>query len=1263
MSTGKDLGVDAPSASSAEQSPLDNAAVRGNPYVGPRSFRTGEKLFGRGRETDELVDLLIAERIVLMSSPSGAGKTSLINAAIIPQMRAHGFKVYGPIRVGWSPTSDVEVPAGANRFVLSLLLSLEESRLSLAGARSTKRDLPIDSLARMTFSQYLDSLEGTDAASDSVLFVFDQFEEIQTIGPSQHAARLEFFEQVGQALRKRSRWSLFAMREEYVAALQPYGRAIPTRLATSFRLELLSNTAASEAIGGPAREAGIAFEAEAGDELVRYLSTVRVLQSDGTMAEAPGNTVEPVQLQVVCRRLWETLPSEAATIDLGHVRSVGNLDSALVDYYEAVAADAGRVVAGGERAVREWVEKSLITSSGIRGEIMQEPHATAGLENDAIRKLVDNYLVREDKRRGNTWYELAHDSLIKPIGTSNADWLDKHLHPMQRQAKLWEREGRPDRLLMRGRPLRDAESWASQHGAVLLPVEADLLIRSAKRRRFDRAASAVLALFIVGLTSLTAFSVISWQKAVREHNRADAELRNSQTTQSLMLADRANGALAEGDSVTAMLLGLAGMPVPRAAPQSPGDRPYVPQAELSDYQAYIATHESFVLTDSESGTRNNPVNTVAISADGRRIVTGANDAVRIWDVATQSRVQVIKTDSPVRHIGINLDGTLVVAASDDDVIHRWDAKTGAEIVPSLRDTGPVKDLAMGPDGRHFVTGAGNVVRLWNIATGEHKAMQSDASLGAILSVALSEDGRRIVAGTSGEPVSKAYVWDTASGKVVAVLPDPTIPRSVAINADGSRVMTNADYPWAANIWIVDQNKIVFRQTVLNDKENEVVGVAYGQKHDLFATASGKAVHVFRSTETPSIPMLLRGHTRLVTSVTFTPDAAGIITRSDDGTARLWQLEPKSRIVSYKPTLGRAVVSSLVYDTDGKLFIGLVEGSNAHIRDGHTAKPIGDLTVPSAHLAGVALSPTATRVIAWSDGVAVVSDLSGDHKVNLPVTKGQVSRAVFSPDGTLVATGGDENDRTIRLWDATTGQPRFKSIKVPVGRVASLLITPGNEKVVTGSGTTVRVWDVTTGEQIKPLSHAGSILCLAVSADGKRLISGSRDRTAVVWNLTTYEKVATLAGHPGSVSSVAISNDGSRALTGTEDALRLWDASTGNMVGALNVPDNIGAIALSQRDGEATAVLAEKGLQQFPFFPHWTSLVHRAEQAAPRCLTPEQLEAFHLPLDPPRWCITGADHQGEADKSKWTPIWPYQSNSWRDWQAALDDGQRLPRPKP
>lgn len=81
---------------------------------------------------------------------------------------------------------------------------------------------------------------------------------------------------------------------------------------------------------------------------------------------------------------------------------------------------------------------------------MQTPTTSGGLDNRAIASLVDGYLVREERRRDNAWYELAHDRLIQVVKSSNGIWFEKNLHPMQWQVELSEQEGRPDRLLFGG---------------------------------------------------------------------------------------------------------------------------------------------------------------------------------------------------------------------------------------------------------------------------------------------------------------------------------------------------------------------------------------------------------------------------------------------------------------------------------------------------------------------------------------------------------------------------------------------------------------------------------------------------------------------------------------------------------------------------------------------------------------------------------------------------------------------------------------------
>src|SRR4249920_930413 len=97
-----------------------------NPYVGPASFPPDKPLYGRDREKADLLDLLIAKRIVLLYSPSGAGKTSLIQAALIPDLKKAAFDVLPVIRLNHAPDPAPGVPRAGNRYLNSVLVSLEE---------------------------------------------------------------------------------------------------------------------------------------------------------------------------------------------------------------------------------------------------------------------------------------------------------------------------------------------------------------------------------------------------------------------------------------------------------------------------------------------------------------------------------------------------------------------------------------------------------------------------------------------------------------------------------------------------------------------------------------------------------------------------------------------------------------------------------------------------------------------------------------------------------------------------------------------------------------------------------------------------------------------------------------------------------------------------------------------------------------------------------------------------------------------------------
>ena len=159
-----------------------------NPYVGLRAFRRGETLYGRDREANNLLDLLIAERTVLLHAPSGAGKTSLVEAKLTPLLAEEGLKVKPLIRVNTPLPATAAGLKAANRYIFSTLSSLEQE-YALA-----QRAAPED-LARIGLEHYF-GLSGTGEREDLVL-VFDQFEEVLTADETDLAAKKEFFVSVG----------------------------------------------------------------------------------------------------------------------------------------------------------------------------------------------------------------------------------------------------------------------------------------------------------------------------------------------------------------------------------------------------------------------------------------------------------------------------------------------------------------------------------------------------------------------------------------------------------------------------------------------------------------------------------------------------------------------------------------------------------------------------------------------------------------------------------------------------------------------------------------------------------------------------------------------------------------------------------------------------------------------------------------------------------------------------------------------------------
>ncbi len=388
-----------------------------NPYVGPRPFRPGEAFYGRDRELSQLIDLLFADGFVLLQAPSGAGKTSLVQAGLVPRLLAEErFDVLPVARIRNYPEF-----AAANPYVLSVLLSFEADR-------------PLGELAEIDLHSYLDDRRERRGKADSQVLIFDQLEELLS-NPIDHAEKTAFMLEVGNTLRRGRRWALFVAREEYIGPLHRYLEALRLPLST-FRLEFMAQSAARHAIQDPARAVGVDFSEGAITTLVDDLRQMLMQRPDGTTDIVLGPHLDPVQLQIVCRQLWRQLRPNTKVIKTSHLSAVGGATSALADYYSDQVTHIATQTDVSERTIREWFEFSLITPQGFRSQALLGPGGDKS--SQVLSLLQESYLVRADHRRGAIWFELAHDRLIEPVRISNISWREHH-PGTRRSRRIWKK--------------------------------------------------------------------------------------------------------------------------------------------------------------------------------------------------------------------------------------------------------------------------------------------------------------------------------------------------------------------------------------------------------------------------------------------------------------------------------------------------------------------------------------------------------------------------------------------------------------------------------------------------------------------------------------------------------------------------------------------------------------------------------------------------------------------------------------------------------
>ena len=1183
-------------------SPAETAAARRNPYVGPRSLRYGESIYGRDREARQLFDLLIAERIVLLYSPSGAGKTSLIQAALIPALETEEFHVLPVIRV--SRTAPENLYA-CNPYVMSALLSLEQGV-------PREHAIPPEDLASMSLCAYLQRREAAGETNDGTLLIFDQFEEILTIDPLNRAAKTDFFTQVGEALRNLKRWALFAMREDHVAALDPYLRPIPTRLKSTFRLDLLNAAGARVAIQRPARDCGVEFTEEATTKLVDDLRQVAVQGPTGVAEQQLGLYIEPVQLQVVCFRLWEKLDPNVKEITAEQVTGSGDVDSALADYFAERVAQIAAQSGVKERVIREWFDRRLITESGIRSQVMQGSENSRELNEQAIQLLVNVHLIRGEERRGVMWLELAHDRLVKPIRANNKAWSEKNLSVLQHQAAVWHAQGRLDSLCLRAKARKDAQAWADGHTNELTPTEREFLDvcqrnHDARTNRWALAAACAMAVVVAAFSVLTFFALRESRIATARSIAAQAyQFREERLDTALLLATEAQR-LADLPETRGVLISTA-FHNPRLKTYLHGSLSPVSAVGFSADGAVLAAGDfdgSIVLWDAKTrrpfeqfrGTEKDAVRAIAFSADGKFVAVsrkngdlevrdfqtrkilfslpesaqrgnlwalafsrdsallacGASDgSVAIWNAADGSLATLAPTQDEVRGVSFNADATLLAAGCLDGNILLF-SRQGAGWMPVKRDFSMQPASDPEPDPRRRADNA-----------------KADKDWADVRCLAISPDGKYVAAGRRSGAVNLFNL-----SAATAVDPPPPEPiaafgrhdgavSALAFSPDSTRLVTSS-FDGTLRLWKVPSMEQV--GPPFAGHVGRVLGVAFSSDGQTVASGGtdrrailwDTLLHVAQTgrEETIDAPF----------SVAFSPGAAWEANGYETGKVTLmnrdvpnWNGALPMEVTPGVP--GGKRVPALAFSADGRCLAAAANGKvrvHDFAKSASGAEPLllAEFDVAPAdskkRLSAIAISRDASMVAVGVSGSGEPGKVfawrvaTREPLFDAPLENendSTFSALAFSPDGTRLVTGGNGQHAVIwRVSDKAARSP-LSCAEDHTGSIRCIAFAPDGKIFATASGdNTLIVWSAETGARLAlPLTgHQAPVITAAFSPDGRLLASGSDDHSVILWDVKTKQPVSRLTGHTDSVRTLAYSPDGKQLVSGSWGAdSRVWD---------------------------------------------------------------------------------------------------------------------------
>jgi WD40 repeat protein len=1134
--------------------------LAGNPYVGPTPYSENDDHVFEGRELDaaSLLALAIAERVVVFHSESGAGKTSLINMRLIPQLRREAFQVFYIPHLGRPLPRGIDQNSVKNIFSFNAVAHLaslpvvcpQPSREGKRGIgeragniKSAPELMPerrqVSSTAVTAPPSYVSkprkkSKSGTGPLLTSSMneflpafidqhtvagagplsfrgsvLVFDQFEELLTEHPDRWADREAFFEDVELALEKLPFLSfVFVVRQDSLATLDRYAHFIPGRFGARFRMELFTAQQAIPAIRIPAELAGRPFERDVAEQLANNLASRQMIQREETYI---GEFIEPVYLQVVCYGLWKRLASRPGiSISMNDLKAYGNIDEALEQFYENGVREVSQLTGVLETRIRRWFDL-LITKSGRRAQVSHEYRESGGLSNEVIGLLEDRHLVRSESVAGTKVYLLTHDRLVASVISVNARLRSGSSNPLSVPTKKWEQDGLNPRHLLRGKDLRIARLWSEANPELLSRSEGDFLKASLSaeaeeavkfRRYFLMAVCAIVLAIAATITAL-----VSLRGTKNQEEATQAQERQSES-KSLALQSLET---LPNDAEKSLLLALHAV-----SKTYHEERPTPPLLRVLE--------------------------TLPIEP-----VKSLLPLLHVW--------RTYPKDQESTPEALNALAEAVHATS--------------RLQLSMQMQAPVKKISFSPGGHWLATldDTGHFA-IWNAVSGEellslHEATYTDMAL-ARSDSDLTEIGVEQIVFAVGDNKGEVEVAYTDSRKLPRKFSEACPISSTSFTGDGSKLVIGC-----IDGTIIEENlqNQQSRRFNVPNSSSPIMATRYLPDGNHLLVLTSDTVALVPSVEGPidsfRIPFS-------ALSFAISEDSKRVLLAA--GNQRIIQIEINPTITERETLRVRDAVSSLQFGPGESMVVGAT-GGYAMVLDSsdnellHVKGHLGKVTSTS-------YSPNGQRLAtAGQDGKVMIWNALYSHAT--PLTS-----IAFSPTGSRLAAISLDGD--ISIWDVESQEEinRFSlnqdSIKSQIAKHSTdprFGVAQPMQIAYWGDATRIFVADGTSlvvvnaeSPNVSPRAFAINAASVAFSPDGSRVAIGTLDGKLLMWNpglMRLESNKSKILVSKAAVTAVAFTPDDRGIITATRAGeVDLWNSSTMEKVAhLLSVKNGVSGISV------------------------------------------------------------------------------------------------------